>query len=100
MNVFLYSRPGCHLCDKARAVLEGAGIAFEEVDITADPALEAEYGVLIPVVERGGRQLFEAGMGPNQPPAPVGGWRKRGRTGGASPPPFPPPPPHGRPPPR
>jgi glutaredoxin len=64
--VYLYSRPGCHLCDNARAVLEAAGIAFEEVDITADPALEAEYGVLIPVVEQGGRQLFEAGMDPNE----------------------------------
>jgi glutaredoxin len=67
--VYLYSRPGCHLCDNARAVLQAAGIAFEEVDITADPALEAEYGVFIPVVEQGGRQLFEAGMDPNQLPA-------------------------------
>jgi glutaredoxin len=67
--VYLYSRPGCHLCDNARAVLEAAGIAFEEVDITADPALEAEYGVLVPVVEQGGRQLFEAGMDPNELPA-------------------------------
>jgi glutaredoxin len=69
MTVYLYSRPGCHLCDNARAVLEKAGIAFEEVDITADPALEAEYGVFIPVVEQGGRQLFEAGMDPNELPA-------------------------------
>ncbi|MEA2501444.1 MAG: hypothetical protein QOD01_1555 [Actinomycetota bacterium] len=67
--VYLYSRPGCHLCDNARAVLEAAGIAFEEVDITADPALEAEYGVFIPVVEQGGRQLFEAGMDPTELPA-------------------------------
>jgi glutaredoxin len=66
--VYLYSRPGCHLCDNARAVLEAAGIAFEEVDITADPALEAEYGVFVPVVEQGGRQLFEAGMDPNELP--------------------------------
>ena len=69
MSVLLYSRPGCHLCDRARAVLEAAGIAFEEVDITTDPALEAEYRVLIPVVEREGRQLFEAGMDPGELPA-------------------------------
>ena len=62
VSVYLYSRPGCHLCDRARAVLEAAGIAFEEVDITADPALEAEYGILIPVVEREGRQVFEANL--------------------------------------
>jgi len=73
VSVFLYSRPGCHLCDRARAVLEAAGIAFEEVDITADPALEAEYGVLIPVVEQGGRQLFEAGMDPKELPALLNG---------------------------
>jgi len=69
VSVYLYSRPGCHLCDRARDVLEAAGIAFEEVDITTDPALEAEYGVLIPVVEQEGRQLFEAGMDPRELPA-------------------------------
>jgi glutaredoxin len=69
VSVYLYSRPGCHLCDRARDVLEAAGIAFQEVDITTDPALEAEYGVLIPVVEQGGRQLFEAGMDPRDLPA-------------------------------
>ena len=73
MSVFLYSRPGCHLCDHARAALEDSGIAFEEVDITADPALEAEYGTLIPVVEQGGRQLFEAGMDPRELPALLNG---------------------------
>ena len=66
--VILYSRPGCHLCEAAAQVLQAAGIAYEEVDITRDPALEAEYGVLIPVVERAGRQLFEAGMDPHTLP--------------------------------
>ena len=73
MSVYHYSRPGCHLCDRAREVLEAARIAFEEVDITTDPALEAEYGVLIPVVEREGRQLFEAGMDPRELPALLNG---------------------------
>lgn len=73
MSIYLYSRPGCHLCDRARDVLEAAGIAFEEVDITTDPALEAEYGVLIPVVEQEGRQLFEAGMDPRELPALLNG---------------------------
>lgn len=64
----VYSRPGCHLCADACAALEGAGIAYEEVDITADPALEAEYRYLIPVVEIAGRQVFEAGMNPAELP--------------------------------
>ena len=39
-RVTLYSRPGCHLCDDARAVIEAVcadlGEAYEEVDITTD----------------------------------------------------------------
>ena len=73
MSVYLYTRPGCHLCDRARDVLEAAGIAFEEVDITTDPALEAEYGTLIPVVEQEGRQVFEAGMDPGELPPLLNG---------------------------
>ena len=66
--IVLYSRPGCHLCEDARQVLVAMGVTFEEVDITRDPALEAEYRVLIPVVEQGGRQVFEAGMDPRELP--------------------------------
>lgn len=71
-RVILYSRPGCHLCDAAKRSLVGAGIAFEEVDITSDPALQAEYGTLVPVVEAGGRMVFEAGMDPGELPGLVG----------------------------
>jgi glutaredoxin len=67
--IVLYSRPGCHLCDDAKAVLESLALVFEEVDITRDPALTAEYGVLIPVVEQDGRQVFEAGMDPTELPS-------------------------------
>jgi len=72
-RVVLYGRPGCHLCDDARRALEAAGIAFEEVDVSRDPALEAEYGVLVPVVEAGGREVFEAGMNPRDLPRLVAG---------------------------
>lgn len=58
----LFSKPRCGLCDKARAVLRSSGIAFEEVDITHDPGLKEEYGLLIPVVEVGGKVVFDAGM--------------------------------------
>ncbi len=67
-KVIFYSRPGCHLCDAARTVLESEGIAFNEVDITGDPGLEAEYGVLVPVVEVAGHPVFEAGMNPTDLP--------------------------------
>ncbi|MGH2719296.1 MAG: glutaredoxin family protein [Actinomycetota bacterium] len=63
-QVILYSRPGCHLCENACAALDAAGVAYEEVDITTDAGLEAEYRYLIPVVEVAGQQVFEAGMNP------------------------------------
>jgi glutaredoxin len=63
-NVVLFSRPGCHLCEDARHALEAAGIAYEEVDITRDAALEAEYRLVIPVVEVAGVPVYEAGMNP------------------------------------
>lgn len=56
----MLSRPGCHLCDDARAVILRVtgelGVAFEEVDITTDPALEEEYREQIPVTLVNGRQ--------------------------------------------
>ena len=52
----LYSRPGCHLCDEMKALVQrvarAAGVAatIEEVDISADAELEARYGLEIPVL--------------------------------------------------
>lgn len=64
VELVLYTRPGCHLCDDARKVLVSVGVAFDEVDITKDGVLEAEYGLAIPVIELNGRCIFEAGMDP------------------------------------
>jgi hypothetical protein len=51
--VLLYSRPGCHLCDDARTVIEAVcaelGERYTEVDITTSAGLQREYGELIPV---------------------------------------------------
>ncbi len=61
--VVLYSRPGCHLCDEARAIVlaehERTAFAFEEVDISTSDALELEYGIRIPVVTVDGEEAFE-----------------------------------------
>ena len=60
--VVLYTAQGCHLCERARAVIEGlrAELEFElrEVDITGDPELEAAYREWLPVVEIGGERAF------------------------------------------
>jgi glutaredoxin len=59
----LYSRPGCHLCDDARAVLERvrarAPFSLHEVDITSDDGLHRRYLERIPVVTLDGEELFE-----------------------------------------
>jgi glutaredoxin len=59
-RVLLYSRPGCHLCDDARAVIERvcaeAGTGFDEVDITTSAELLERFGEEIPVTFVDGRQ--------------------------------------------
>lgn len=63
--VTLLSKPGCHLCDDAREVVErvlaqsearGIGATLEEVDITGDPALARLHAEDIPVVLIDGRR--------------------------------------------
>ncbi len=62
-TVTLYGRPGCHLCDDARIVLERIRamhpFRLVEVDIEADDALLARYLERIPVVALDGEELFD-----------------------------------------
>lgn len=59
-RVVLYSKPGCHLCDDARLVVERVcaetGVSYDEVDITTDPALMRAFGDQIPVTFVDGEQ--------------------------------------------
>lgn len=59
-RVLMYGKPGCHLCDDARAVIEAVcgelGIAFAEVDITGSPELLHAFGDQIPVTFVDGQQ--------------------------------------------
>lgn len=68
VSVVLYSRPGCHLCDEARVVIEAerarTPFDLEDVDVSTDDALELEYGIRIPVVLVDGRELFEIRVDP------------------------------------
>lgn len=70
MHVVLYSRPGCHLCDEARAVMLDARrrtpFAFDEIDIETDDDLLREYGVRIPVVSIDGDEVFEYTVDPDE----------------------------------
>jgi hypothetical protein len=60
-RVVLFTRPGCHLCDAARVVVEQVtvelGERFVERDITTDPRLLAAHLESIPVVEVDGVQV-------------------------------------------
>jgi len=62
-TVTLYTRPGCHLCDDARAAIlrvrERADFSLAEIDIESDDALHRAYLERIPVVELDGEELFE-----------------------------------------
>ena len=62
-RVTLYGKPGCHLCDDARAVVERVRtehpFELREVDVSLDPVLFREYGERIPVLELDGEELFE-----------------------------------------
>jgi glutaredoxin len=62
-TVTLYGRPGCHLCDDARAVLERVRVThpfrLQEVDIESDDALFKRYLERIPVVAVDGEERFE-----------------------------------------
>jgi len=52
-RVTLIGKPGCHLCDVARGVIEQVctelGTGWTEVSIHDDPALRARYAEMIPV---------------------------------------------------
>lgn len=58
----LYSARGCHLCERAREMLDELraelGFELEEVDIASDPDLEERYRELLPVIEIAGRRAF------------------------------------------
>ncbi|MEU1086721.1 glutaredoxin family protein [Streptomyces sp. NPDC005576] len=58
--VTLLGKPGCHLCEDARAVVDAVcaetGSVVEEKDITQDEALYAQYWEQIPVVLIDGEQ--------------------------------------------
>ena len=63
-DVVVYSRPGCHLCEKAIAQIAGfhdEGYRFElhEIDIESHDLLLRRYLERIPVVEVDGVEVSE-----------------------------------------
>ena len=63
VDVEIYSRPGCHLCDEAKEVIERVqrrlGFGVRVINIENDPELENKYGEQIPVVLLNGVLAFK-----------------------------------------
>lgn len=63
VELLLYTRPDCGLCEEMKAELKRARTArpfhLREVDISGDPELEAAHGRSIPVLEILGRAAFK-----------------------------------------
>jgi glutaredoxin len=59
-EVTLYTRPGCHLCEEAKAamapLLREFSALLREVNIEEDAVLEERYGLDIPVIYIGARK--------------------------------------------
>lgn len=59
-RITLIGKPGCHLCDEARAVVarvaEELGVGWTELDITRDEKLAERYWEEIPVTLVDGRR--------------------------------------------
>ena len=68
--VVLYTRPGCHLCDDARAVLLEARARtpfdLREIDIGSSESLLCEYGLRVPVIVVDGSEAFEYTVDPGE----------------------------------
>jgi glutaredoxin len=65
-EVIVYSKSGCHLCDKVKETLRSleprGGFHWREVDIDGDPELKRLYWDQIPVVFVDGRKSFKYRM--------------------------------------
>jgi glutaredoxin len=63
VQVDIYSRPGCHLCDEAKEVIERVqrrvAFSLKIINIETNPDLEKQYGEQIPVVFVNGIKVFK-----------------------------------------
>ena len=67
ITLTLYSRPGCHLCDEMKAVIQRVAqsnpLQLEEVDISTSADLEERYGLEIPVLMVEGKKAAKYRIG-------------------------------------
>jgi 4a-hydroxytetrahydrobiopterin dehydratase len=60
IEVTLYTRRDCHLCDEAKRAIKSAQVPIElhEIDVDGDAALRARFGEDVPVIYVAGREAF------------------------------------------
>ena len=70
VQVVIYSRPGCHLCDEAKAAILSAGCSdqfvLEEINIESDEGLLRKYKYDIPVITINGVESFIHRVDPDE----------------------------------
>lgn len=59
MDVLLYTRRGCHLCEAVEEVLAWHAPAARMVDVGGDALLERDYGLRVPVLLIDGQVVAE-----------------------------------------
>ena len=63
LQLTLYARQGCCLCDEMKEVVgevtEGMALEIEEVDVDREPELKEKYGNEVPVLFINGRKAFK-----------------------------------------
>jgi glutaredoxin len=64
LEIIVYTRIGCHLCNEAKAMLESYGLTVRTVDIDQDPQLRERYNECVPVVFMDGRERFRGRIDP------------------------------------
>lgn len=64
MDVIVYTRSGCHLCEEAHRLLLAHGLEPRMVDIDKDPTLREQYDCCVPVVELDGKIRFRGRVEP------------------------------------
>ena len=68
VRLVLYSRRYCHLCEEMLTALRllAPALAVEIVDVDSAPALEAEFGELVPLLMDGRVELARYRLDPNK----------------------------------
>src|SRR6476469_5636378 len=68
VEITMYTRRDCHLCDEAKAAMRASGVdvRIEEIDIDNDPELRRRYKNDVPVVCIGSSELFRHRIQPDE----------------------------------